>query len=81
MSLQNDQNAMNMQINHQNVTSYGATEHVTGNPFATANTGTVAGNPFASTMLAEPVQPYPTDSYMHGNANDRDLTNQYPTNY
>ena len=25
---------MNAQINHSNVTSYGATEHVVGNPFA-----------------------------------------------
>lgn len=79
--LQNDPaNPMNVQINHNNVTSYGATEHVAGNPFATAPAMPpmpVAGNPFAQNIQpAAPVQPYPTDSYMHGTADERGF-NQY----
>jgi ACS family sodium-dependent inorganic phosphate cotransporter-like MFS transporter 6/7/8 len=84
---QNDPNSMNMQINHANVTSYGATEHVAGNPFATnmnntainTNVNVSSSNPFANNtmMPAEPVQPYPTDSYLHGTAQDRDFNQQY----
>jgi hypothetical protein len=67
---------MNMQINHTNVASYGATEHVAGNPFA-ATSVPVAGNPFAQNIMpAAPVQPYATDSYMHGTADERGF-NQY----
>jgi hypothetical protein len=29
------------------------------------------GNPFANTIQEEPVQPYATDAYMHGNVEDR----------
>jgi hypothetical protein len=91
--LQNDPHA-NMQINHTNVASYGATEHVTGNPFAAAGGGGGGGvvgagfpsasNPFAQssmTAAAQPVQPYPTDPYLHGTTEDRDFANQYTTNY
>ena len=39
--------------------SYGAVEHVAGNPFAN------------TTIMEESVQPDATDSYMHGNAYDR----------
>jgi hypothetical protein len=88
---QNDPSSMNAQINHQAVTSYGATEHVVGNPFAappaSAYPRPVAypppqqvsqSNPFANpSMLAEQVQPYPTDPYLHGTANQRDFNNQY----
>jgi len=67
---------MNMQINHTNVASYGATEHVAGNPFAATNVP-VAGNPFAQNIMpAAPVQPYATDTYMHGTADERGF-NQY----
>jgi hypothetical protein len=78
---------MNMQINHTNVASYGATEHVTGNPFASASVAPTGGNvvvgggtgfnPFSnSTLPAQPVQPFPTDPYMHGTSEERDF-NQY----
>lgn len=68
---------MNMQINHTKQVSYGATEHVPGNPFnqaASANSLTPnPGNPFAfpNTIQEEPVQPYATDAYMHGTVEDR----------
>lgn len=76
---QNDPNAMNMQINHTKQVSYGATEHVPGNPFnqaAAANTFSPnPGNPFAfplsNTIQEEPVQPFATDAYMHGTVEDR----------
>ena len=68
---------MNMQINHTNVASYGATEHVAGNPFASNVPPPVVGNPFAQNIMpAAPVQPYPTDTYMHGTADERGF-NQY----
>ena len=54
-SLQNDPN---QQIN-TNMVSYGAVEHVAGNPFAN------------NTITEEAVQPDATDSYMHGNQYDR----------
>ena len=62
--------------------NYGATEHVVGNPFAsTVPQPTMPSvshsNPFANpNMAAEPVQPYPTDPYMHGTTEQRDF-NQY----
>lgn len=92
---------MNMQINHTKQVSYGATEHVPGNPFnqaaaavpnvyqpavpsnpyqATAPSNPYQqaqvpnpGNPFAfpNSIQEEPVQPYATDAYMHGNVEDR----------
>lgn len=70
---------MNMQINNTKQVSYGATEHVPGNPFnqnqaAAVNTfAPNPGNPFAfpNTIHEEPVQPYATDAYMHGNVEDR----------
>lgn len=69
---------MNAQINQNNVTSYGATEHVPGNPFATAPPLPVAGNPFAQNIMpAAPVQPFPVDSYMHGTTDERGFSNQY----
>lgn len=58
---QNDPNAMTMQINNTKAVNYGAVEHVAGNPFA-----------FPSTITEEPVQPYATDSYMHGSAEERE---------
>lgn len=48
------------QINSQPTVNYGATEHVTGNPFL-----------YPSLTAEEPVQPYATDNYMHGSAEDR----------
>lgn len=67
--------------------NYGATEHVTGNPFAAAPPPQLPAIPFANqsnpfanpsmTMAAQPVQPYPTDSYMHGTSEQRDFNNQY----
>lgn len=54
-SLQNDPN---QQIN-TNMVSYGAVEHVAGNPFAN------------NTITEENVQPDATDSYMQGNQYDR----------
>lgn len=58
---QNDPNAMTMQINNTKAINYGAVEHVAGNPFA-----------FPNTITEEPVQPYATDSYMHGSAEERE---------
>lgn len=52
---------MTMQINNTKAVNYGAVEHVAGNPFA-----------FPSTITEEPVQPYATDSYMHGSAEERE---------
>ncbi|CAO1352353.1 unnamed protein product [Diamesa hyperborea] len=57
----NDPNAMTMQINNTKAVNYGAVEHVAGNPFA-----------FPNTITEEPVQPYATDSYMHGSAEERE---------
>lgn len=74
---QNDPNAMNMQINNTKQVSYGATEHVPGNPFnqtpAAPSFNPNPGNPFAfpNTIQEEPVQPYATDAYMHGTVEDR----------
>lgn len=49
------------QINNAPTASYGATDqHVTNNPFV---------NP--STIVEEQVQPYATDTYLHGTAEDR----------
>lgn len=93
---------MNMQINHTKQVSYGATEHVPGNPFNQAANvynpvpqadaynqqppmynqqqqppvnafNPNPGNPFAfpNSIQEEPVQPYATDSYMHGTVEDR----------
>ena len=68
---------MNMQINNTKQVSYGATEHVPGNPFnqvAPANNFSPnPGNPFAfpNTIQEEPVQPHATDTYMHGTVEDR----------
>lgn len=62
--------------------NYGATEHVVGNPFAAAvpqptMPSVSQSNPFANpNMAAEPVQPYPTDPYMHGTTEQRNF-NQY----
>lgn len=50
-----------MQINHTKQISYGATEHVPGNPFALTNT-----------IIEEPVQPISTDYYMHGTPQERE---------
>lgn len=47
------------QINSAPAVNYGATEHVKGNPFLYPR------------LTEEPVQPGPTDSYMHGSTNDR----------
>lgn len=52
---------MTMQINNTKAVNYGAVEHVAGNPFA-----------FPNTITEEPVQPYATDSYMHGSAEERE---------
>ncbi|CRL01215.1 CLUMA_CG014417, isoform A [Clunio marinus] len=82
----NDADAMNMQINHTKQVSYGATEHVAGNPFNQNPTIAPAynqvvnpSNPFAfpSTIQEEPVQPYATDAYMHGTAEDRSFRSEY----
>lgn len=72
---------MNMQINQTKQVSYGATEHVPGNPFQTqaaqapppANIYPSVSNPFAysNSIQEEPVQPYATDAYMHGNVEER----------
>uniref|UniRef100_A0A336M060 CSON006318 protein n=1 Tax=Culicoides sonorensis TaxID=179676 RepID=A0A336M060_CULSO len=49
------------QINNAPAASYGATDsHVSNNPFV---------NP--STIVEEPVQPYATDTYLHGTTEDR----------
>lgn len=82
---QNDPDAMNMQINQTKQVSYGATESVPGNPFNQQQQmgapmgaqmpvfNPTPGNPFAfpNTIQEEPVQPYATDAYMHGTADDR----------
>lgn len=100
---------MNMQINQTKQVSYGATEHVPGNPFAQQQTmqfnqqpmsynqappysqqpesynptaptfNPTPGNPFAypNAIQEEPVQPYSTDSYMHGTAEDRGFQRNY----
>lgn len=80
---------MNAQLNQANTVNYGATQHAVnpfsgvataptlsqGNPFAAPTVS--QGNPFANpSMSTEPVQPYPTDPYMHGTAEQRDF-NQY----
>lgn len=73
------------------MTSYGATEHVVGNPFAAPPPQVYPtlppaypppqqvsqSNPFANpSMMTEQVQPYPTDPYLHGTADQRGF-NQY----
>lgn len=47
---------------HPDQTSYGATHHVTNNPFAAGAVGE---------MMAENVQPTARDVYMHGTVDDR----------
>jgi hypothetical protein len=79
-SFQNDPNAMNMQINQTKQVSYGATEQQSAgfNPFnqaqqPPANIYPSVSNPFAypNSIQEEPVQPYATDAYMHGNVEER----------
>lgn len=57
---QNDPNAMNMQINHTKQVSYGATEHVPGNPF---NQGAPAYQPYQAEVPNVYQPSAPTNPY------------------
>ena len=50
-----------MPVQQSTSINYGATGHVPNNPFA-----------FPNTIAEEQVQPQATDSYMHGDPNQRD---------
>jgi hypothetical protein len=100
INLQNDQNAMAMQLNPNQMT-YGSIETAPTNPFNQQQNNNAnmfnnqmppqqmpmpqnpfnpsPANPFANpnVFAAQPeqVQPFATDAYMHGNADQRGLNN------